>query len=202
MDWKKKGTKQKQTVRTHTGSWTSTAIRSYQFPAFWILIISKKSIYYPRLVSPSMRPDTHHFELFHWIYLKAEYAACILSPASLPVTMLRWHSPELLYQSLLWTLCSLISSTRISQGGGSEIPGKFVSFLKQKNPSSDPSPELSWGFLAMKAFFLLSTTEFLLLLPPFHQRNDRHSPLPAGSFPNFTHRSQKPKGKHIYLFKM
>lgn len=50
-----------------------------------------------------MRPGTHHFELLHWIYLKAEYGACILSPASPPVTMLRWHFPESLYQSLLWT---------------------------------------------------------------------------------------------------
>ena len=146
MDWKKKGTKQKQPARTRTGSWTSTATRSYQFLAFWILIISKKSIFYPRLFRPYMRPGTHHFELLHWIYLKAEYGAFVLSPASPPVAMLRWHSPESLYQSLLWTLCNLISSTCTFQGGSSEIPGKVCELPETEKSFKWSFPWAQLGF--------------------------------------------------------
>ena len=144
--WKRKRNQTKANCKNMSWELKSTATRSYRFPAFWIIIISKKSIYYSRLVSLYMRPGTHHFELLHWIYLKAEYGACILSPASPPVTMLRWHSPESLYQSLLWTLCNLISSTCTFQGGGSEIPGKVCELPETEKSFKGPFPWTQLGF--------------------------------------------------------
>lgn len=78
---------------------------------------------------------------------------------------------------------------------------RLVSFLKQKNSSSNSTPGLSLGIPAMQTSFLLSTSAFLLALLPSHQRNDNHHPLVASS-PNSTHESQKPKENTLICLKM